>query len=335
MAENQKALKRYRIILKILSREGSFTSKHIYQSCINSGIDVGYRTVQKDLEDLRDDETIFGRNLGIKYDEKEKKWYSKGIPKEIFTVLELKDGEVDALLFYAKTINQYQDYPVFKDISKALKKVIDGSNISEERKKLFRLKNLIEPEKHPPISGIEFIVDLLKAISSKNIIEVEYERFDEKSKIHLIKPILLKEDKLMWYLIAINIKYDSYITFALDRVKSVVSTEDYFEEIKFNSAEYFKYSFGITVSEDEPIEVIISFDAEQGHYLKTLPIHPTQEILKDTKKELVLKVTVKPSYEFFSKIYSYCSHARVISPNEIKDIFRNNFDKAQENYKLS
>jgi len=334
MADNQKALKRYRVILKVLSREGRFTSKHIYHSCLNSGIDVGYRTVQKDLEDLRDDETIFGRNLGIKYDEKEKKWYSTGIPAEIFTALELKDGEIDALLFYAKTINQYQDYPVFRDISQAMKKVIDSSNISEERKKLFRLKNLIEPETHPPISGIDFIVDLLKAISSRNIIEVEYERFGKESKTHKVKPILLKEDKLMWYLIAINIKYDCYITFALDRVKNVLSTEDFFEEIKFNSAEYFKYSFGVTVSEDKPVEVTISFDAEQGHYLKTLPIHPTQEILKDTKKELILKVTVKPSYEFFSKIYSYCSHASVISPNEIKDIFRNNFNKAKENYKL-
>ncbi|MCM4156827.1 WYL domain-containing protein [Gramella sp. AN32] len=335
MADNQKALKRYRVILKILSREGSFTSKHIHQACLNSGIDAGYRTIQKDLEDLRDDDAIFGRNLGIKNDEKEKKWYSTGIPKEIFTALELKDGEIDALLFYAKTINQYQGYPVFRDISQAMKKVIESSNISKERKKLFKLKNLIEPETHPPISGIEFIVDLLKAISSRNIIEVEYERFGKESKIHRIKPILLKEDKLMWYLIAFNIKHNSYITFALDRIKNVSSTEDFFEEIKFNSAEYFKYSFGITVSEDAPVEVTISFDAEQGHYLKTLPIHPTQVILKDTKKELILKVTVKPSYEFFSKIYSYCSHARVISPNEIKDIFRINFDKAKENYKLS
>lgn len=332
MPDNQKALKRYRIILKILSREGSFSSKYIHEACLNSGIEVAYRTIQKDLEDLRDDHTIFGRSLGIEKDEKLKKWFSTGIPKEIFATLELKDGEIDALLFYVKTINQYRDYPIFKDMSQAMKKVIDSSNISHERKELFRLKNLLEPEIHPPIAGIEFIIDLLKAISAKKIIEVEYGRFGNKPKMHKVKPLLLKEDKLMWYLIAINIKYDSYITFALDRIKSVTVTEEAFEEVKFNSSEYFKYSFGVTVSEDEPIEVIVRFNAEQAHYLKTLPIHPTQEIVKETKKELLLKVRVKPSYEFFSKIYSYCSDALVISPSEIRDIFRSNFLKASKNY---
>lgn len=335
MANNQKALKRYLVILKVLSRAGKHSSKDIHQACLNSGIETGYRTIQKDLEDLRDDDSIFSKNLGIFKDDKEKKWFSTGIPKEIFTTLQLKDGEVDALLFYAKTINQYRDYPIFKDISQAMKKVIDGSNISKDRKELFNLENLIEPEKHPPISGIEFIVDLLNAISKRKIIELEYERFGKDPKIHTIKPILLKEDKLMWYLIGINIKYDSLITFALDRVNGVLIKDEYFDKIEFNSTEYFKHSFGITVSDKDPIEVIISFDAEQGDYLKTLPIHSTQEIIKETKKQLIIKVIVKPSYEFFSKIYSYCSNATVISPNEIREIFITNFDNAKSNYILN
>lgn len=332
MADNQKALKRYRVILKLLSRGGKHASKDIHQVVLNSGIDTGYRTVQKDLEDLRDDDSIFGRNLGIIEDKKERKWYSTGIPKEIFAALELKDGEVDALLFYVKTINQYKDYPIFKDIYQAMEKVIDGSNISKDRKELFKRDNLIEPEKHPPISGIEFIIDLLKAISERKIIEVEYKPFGRDSKIHTIKPILLKEDKLMWYLIGVNVKYDSLITFALDRVVSVLVKDENFDEVEFNSAEYFKYSFGITVSDEEPVEVTISFNAEQGDYLKTLPIHPTQQIVKETKENLMIKVTVKPSYEFFAKIYSYCSNAIIIFPSEIREIFKLNFTKAKSNY---
>ena len=332
MADNQKAGKRYKVILNVLRRGGKYSSKEIHLAVLNSGIEVAYRTIQKDLEDLRDDETIFDRDLGIVEDKKEKKWYSTGIPKEIFAALELKDGEIDALLFYVKTIKQYKDYPFYKDISQAIEKVIDSSNISKERKELFERDNLIEPEKHPPISGIEFIADLLNAISKRKIIELEYKKFGNDSKTHIIKPILLKEDKLMWYLIGVNVKYNSLITFALDRVNNVITTEKDFDELEFNSFEHFKYSFGITVSEKPPIEVIISFDAEQGDYLKTLPIHPTQEIVKETKKKLIIKVTVKPSYEFFSKIYSYCCNATVISPTEIRERFKSDFSKAQSNY---
>lgn len=316
----------------MLSKGGKHASKEIYQAVINHGIETAYRTVQKDLEDLRDDDSIFGRNLGIVEDKKEKKWYSTEIPREIFATLELKNGEVDALLFYVKAINQYRDYPIFKEISQAMEKVIESSNISRDRKELFKRENLIEPETHPPISGIEFIIDLLNAISERKIIELEYKPFGRDVKRHLIKPILLKEDKLMWYLIGVNIKYNSLITFALDRVNSVLVKDEDFEEVDFNSSDYFKYSFGITVSEKEPVEVTISFDSEQRDYLKTLPIHPTQQIIKETKNKIIIKVTVKPSYEFFSKIYSYCSNAIVISPIEIRDVFKANFFKAKSNY---
>lgn len=332
MADNQKALKRYRIILKVLSRGNNHSSKELHQTVINNGIEVGYRTIQKNLEDLRDDDSIFGVNLGIIQDKKEKKWYSTGIPKEIFAALELKDGEVDALLFYVKTINQYKEYPIFKDISRAMVKVINSSNISKDRKRLFQIENTLEPEKHPPLSGIEFIVDLLKAISERKIIEIEYKRFGKESKIHKIKPILLKEDKLMWYVIGINLKYDSLITFALDRVLIVNISNETFEEVKFDSKEYFKHSFGITVSEEDPVEVTISFKVDQGDYLKTLPIHPTQQIIEETNENIIINVTVKPSYEFYSKIYSYCENAKIIAPDFIREKFKTGFNKAKMNY---
>ena len=65
MPKNQEALKRYRVILRVLSRIGKHSSKNIHNACVNSGIDVAYRTTQKDLADLRDDPSIFGKDLGI------------------------------------------------------------------------------------------------------------------------------------------------------------------------------------------------------------------------------------------------------------------------------
>ncbi|WP_392388875.1 WYL domain-containing protein [Flavobacterium piscinae] len=61
--------------------------------------------------------------------------------------------------------------------------------------------------------------------------EIEYQRFDDIIKTHKIKPILLKEDKQLWYIIGKNIKYDSLITLALDRIIDVSSTEESFSEV--------------------------------------------------------------------------------------------------------
>lgn len=333
MAKNQLALRRYRIILRILKRHGKHASKDIHTACVNCGIEVELRTIQNDLSKLRDDDTIFGQNLNIEYDEKSKKWHSTGIPKEIFTLLELEDGEVTALLFYAKTINQYSGYPIFQEMSGAIKKVIDSSNISDEVKELFKKEALLETEKHQPIKGIELITDILDAIHNRNILIIKYQKFDgDKVKTHELKPIILKEDKQMWYIIGENVKYENLITLALDRIISISFSEERFEPIEFNSKEYFEYSFGITVPDEEPVDVVISFTPFQGNYLRTLPIHSTQQILADSDKEFTIKVKVKPSYEFFSKIYSYGSDAIILSPKSIVNTVSKVFIKAANNY---
>lgn len=333
MAQNQQAIPRYRAILKVLRRSGQHSSKNIHQACINSGIDASYRTIQKDLQDLRDDPAIFGRELNIKSDPKTKKWYSEGIPKEIFTLLELEDGEVTALLFYAKTMNQYCEYPLFQEMSKAIRKVIDSSNISENLKQLFEAKTLLETEKHEPIEGIELIPDILQSIHQRNEIIVEYKKHSGELKTHTIKPVLLKEDKKLWYIIGVNSKHESFITLALDRVKSIELTQCEFEPIEFNSEDYFKYSFGITVSEEEPIDVIISFTPEQGNYLRTLPIHSTQQIIVDDENEFKIQVKVIPSYEFYSKIRSYGEQAKIISPQSLIKVLQSSFSDALNHYK--
>jgi len=334
MPKTQQALRRYRIILKVLSRPRQHASKDIHQSCINSGINVSYRTIQKDIEDLRDDNTIFGRDLGIIEDKRTKKWYSNSIPKEIFSSLELEDGEVAALLFYSKILSQYSNYPIFKEISKAMKKVLESSNVSLQIQELFESETWIETEKHERIKGIELIPDILDAINRSKILKLEYQKFDEcKTKGHVIKPILLKEDKQMWYILGINIKHNNLTTYALDRIVDLTVTDEEFIPLSFDSKEYFKYSFGITVSEENPVEVIISFSPKQAHYIKTLCIHPSQEIVKDNTKEFIISVKVKPSYEFFSKILSYGSAATIISPPEIRSHFINAFEQAIKNYK--
>jgi len=90
MAQNQEALLRYWTILKTINSRGKLTSKEIWNSCKNSGIKVGYRTIQKDLGDLKDDHTIFGRDLTLVNDSSSQKWYCEEFPRELFSMLELE-----------------------------------------------------------------------------------------------------------------------------------------------------------------------------------------------------------------------------------------------------
>lgn len=332
MPSNKEAIKRYRIIHSILRRGGNHKSKRITEICNERGIPVSQRTIQNDLKDLAED-TELGFFLPIVNDKKTKAYYYSEIPKDIFPILELETEEIDALLFYVKMINQYKEYPIFTEISKAVKKVIVNSNIPQQILELFDKETLLETEKHSFIYGIEFITEILNAIQSRKIIEIEYTKFNTESKKYKIKPLLLKEDKQMWYVIGINIGRENHITLALDRINSITITKDSFDPVIFNTEEYFKYSFGITVSEEDPVEVIILFEPQQGNYLKTLPIHPTQKIIKETSKEFIISVQVQPSYEFYSKIKSYGEQAVIISPPYIRDYILDCFNVAINKYK--
>jgi predicted DNA-binding transcriptional regulator YafY len=332
MPKNKEALKRYRIIHNVLRRGGKHKTSRIVEICNDAGLPIKLRTIQKDLEDLAEDIEL-GFFLPIKKDESSKTYYYEKIPQNIFPSLELDPDEINALLFYAKTISQYKEYPIFNEITNAVQKVIENSNIDPNIRELFEKETILETEKHPSIGGIELIAEILDAITKKKILYVEYQKFDDKIKKHEIKPILLKEDKKLWYIIGVNTKRNSLITLALDRIVDVSISEEEFSEVEFNSTEYFKHSFGITVSEDKPIEVIISFEPEQGNYLKTLPIHDTQEIIEDNNDKFVIKVIVKPSYEFYSKILSYGKTATILSPDSIKKEFLEIFLSAISNYK--
>ncbi|TBN06695.1 WYL domain-containing protein [Hyunsoonleella flava] len=322
---------RYRVIDRLLrdydTVKTSFIINKVYE---RHDISVGETTIQRDIRNM-----ITDYHAPIEYDTSKKAYYYPENIDEIFPIIELLDEEINALLFYFKTITQYRDYPIFKEISMTTKKVIDSSNISLKMKELFEQNTLLETEKHPLIPGLGNITELLDCIANHNVIEVNYRRHNKESKKHFIKPLLLKEDKLLWYLIGINIKYDSLITFGLDRIISFKRTGEVFEKIDFNSQEYFKYSFGVTVTDEVPIEVIISFKSKQGHYLKTLPIHHTQEIVEENKEFLIIKVIVKPSYEFYSKIFSYGSDARIISPKSVIAKVVDALKNAQAQYKIT
>lgn len=332
MPRNKDAYSRYRIIDQYLRQNGFVKTSRLAEVCSERlGIPVSIRTIQKDIIDLKED-TVLNIIAPISYSKVERAYYYPEGTREIFPAIELGEEEINALLFYAKTISQYNAYPIFKDISNAVRKVIDNSNISLKSKELFEKENYLETEKHISLRGIELIPTILDSMARKKLIEMEYQKFDNLQSKYIILPVLLKEDKQMWYILGINTATKKLRTFALDRILKITITCNDFEPVQFDSAEYFKYSFGITVIDEEPVEVEISFKPDTGNYIRTLPIHETQVILEDSPNRFVIKVKVIPSYEFYSKIYSYGNAATILSPNYIKSMFQRSFEDAVKNY---
>lgn len=331
MGINKHPFGRYQIIDRELCRKDWVKTKELVEIIRRElDINVSQRTINNDIEAMRND-SLLGYYAPIEEDKKNK-GYLYTDKNYTIRAFGLKDGDIAALKFYANTINQYKEYEVFKDFSGAIEKVLDAVNIRSGIKDLEQAKNVVQTEITPRLTGSELIPKIVQALNESLVIQFDYKKFNnDDSKVVRLEPHLLKEDRHRWYIIGRLSQYpDPTTTYALDRMTNIHLLDEKFSPVKFNYDDYFKYSFGITVTNEDPVEVCLSFTPAQGMYLKTLNLHPSQKEIMDNEEEYVISIQVKPSWEFYEKILGYGPTVKILSPDSVIKEYRARLEKMAE-----
>ena len=193
-------------------------------------------------------------------------------------------------------------------------------------------------EKRRPI-GTEYLFGLLNAINSNLQVRFTYCKFeDDIPSERIIEPLALREFKNRWYILGNEIRKSGekkeVKTFALDRILELRITKIKFvKPINFDINEQFRYCFGIFAPMDKiPQEVILSFNSYQGKYIKTLPLHETQEVLKDNEHEFLIKLKLFITPDFFMELLSYGENVKVIQPESLIADMKKSYQKALQRY---
>ena len=100
----------------------------------------------------------------------------------------------------------------------------------------------------------------------------------------------------------------------------------------YSAEESYRYCFGIISPNDEnPQEIILSFDPFQGKYIKTLPLHETQRVLIDNEDELQIKLHLHVTHDLVMELLSFGNNVKVLKPkllaNEIKAAHQRAFEQ--------
>lgn len=171
--------------------------------------------------------------------------------------------------------------------------------------------------------GLEHLNGILHAIQNKKIITLNYTKYwDEIPQKRTLEPYALKEFRYRWYLLANekNGKDFQIKTFGLDRISDFEISSSSFKKENFNPNEVFQNSFGIiSTLHETPEEIVISFTSHQGKYIKSLPLHHSQEILIDDENELRIKLNLVPTFDFEQELLQHSEHFKIISPKNFKD----------------
>jgi predicted DNA-binding transcriptional regulator YafY len=190
-------------------------------------------------------------------------------------------------------------------------------------------------EKRRP-QGTENLIGLLYAIKQNNSIKFLYHKYwEDHPEQRNVDPLALKEFKNRWYVIAKDLKDNKIKSFALDRLSLLEILKKRFtppENFDVNSC--YRHCFGIiSPDEDQKVEeVILSFDPYQGKYIKSMPLHESQEIIADNQKELRIRLKIFITYDFLMEILSYGENVKVIQPEELKISLKTILRKALKQY---
>jgi len=186
-------------------------------------------------------------------------------------------------------------------------------------------------------SGSEHFHGLLHAIKNKLQLNLNYQSYwSELERQRCIHPYFLKEFKNRWYLIAKDIEKDSMRTYALDRIKGMEITKKKFVyPVSKRPKSYFRDSFGIIVPDhSNPVEpIILKFNAFKGKYVKSLPLHLSQEIIKDDQEELIINLSIHATFDLEMQLLSYGDNVEVIKPLSLRNAMVDRLTRSLERYR--
>lgn len=185
--------------------------------------------------------------------------------------------------------------------------------------------------------GTEHLYGLLHAIRNKLTVGFTYEKFwADTLTERTVEPYALKEYKDRWYLMAKEEDADHLKSFALDRITGLyINNDQKFTLFKFNIEEQYHYCFGIITPDDnqEPQDIVLSFHPEQGKYIKTMPLHHTQQILADGDDEMRIALKLYITFDFLMELLSFGEYVKVMQPHSLVNEIKEMHEHAADLYK--
>ena len=226
------------------------------------------------------------------------------------------------------------EYEITKDNDLYAQNLLEAFDVFRALQNYGNLSEVIQFEKQLP-AGTEYLSPPLRAIKEKRQVKLHYYKFWDRSsqtQERTIEPYLLKEAQRRWYLLAWDVEKEALRVFGLDRIKRL----DDERGVKFQHPvpkgveHYFDDSFGAWVDNErtQAEEVVLAFKKlptdtifipNPAKYLEAMPLHSSQEILKDEEEAIVLRLRIKITPDFIKELLSYGKQVEVLTPAHLQE----------------
>ncbi|WP_035557659.1 helix-turn-helix transcriptional regulator [Hymenobacter sp. IS2118] len=193
----------------------------------------------------------------------------------------------------------------------------------------------VQLEARQPL-GLEHLRPLLAAVQARQQVAFSYCKFwEEQPTRRLVGPLLLKEFKGRWYVLAVKPETGELRCFGLDRITDLQpSARSFATPAGFEASTYYEQAFGIIRPDDEqPQEIVLSLTPTQGRYVQSYPLHATQQLLSQSDTETRLRLRIFDTHDLRMELLSMGEEVEVLAPASLRQWLNQTVKAVATNYK--
>lgn len=170
-------------------------------------------------------------------------------------------------------------------------------------------------------SGRDHLTTILEAMKANRVVNIIYKAFRYSRSFEIqVEPYCVKLFENRWYMLGHNLNKDTIRLYGLDRIESVEVTEEEYKLPKdFSASDYFFNYFGIVTDDSvKPERIVLRANKDHTPYLKSLPLHHSQELIEDNGEFADFELYLAPTYDFVMKLLQVGAMIEVISPVSLR-----------------
>lgn len=187
----------------------------------------------------------------------------------------------------------------------------------------------------PIPAGQQYLMPIIEAMHDSRVLNISYQSFSMNIPAsHEIEPYCLKIYKQRWYLLGRRPDRDVMRTFALDRIKCIeLTSKTFLLPVSFDAEKYFENTIGIIVEDNCPPQTIKIYAVNgQQDYIRSLPLHSTQQEYETGANCAKFSIFAQPNYDLIQELLRYGEDVMVLSPKWFRDKFREMVNNMSYNY---
>ena len=336
MPANKNALIRYKTIDNCLrNRYRRWTLDDLVDACSDALYDmegirkgVSVRTVQGDIQMMRSDKLGYNAPIEV-YDHK---YYRYADPHFSIMDMPMSQNDYEVMQEAVDMLRQLEDFEQFSEMTDVVSRLQDKLSISQSNR-----KPIIHFDSVPNLKGLRLLNPLYNYIAHKQTLRIMYQSFNAREpQEYILCPYLLKEFRNRWFLFGSKASDLLLYNLPLDRIVGVEPSDVPFRENPdFDSEHFFDDVIGVSKNiHDRPRAVKFWASAEQSKYIKTKPVHSSQQLLKENPEDgsCIFRIDVVVNFEMYSVFMSYGPGVKIISPRKCMEYMQNRIKEAGELY---